>query len=122
MSGPSPASDARVELEHGAAPEDAFELGAAEDEPGPAARQRTAWPERPAARHPQVGAEDDAAVEAQHEVLADRLDGLEPPAVELRGDVLRPCARMDRLDLELAGRREAGAAPRHDGACLPQAH
>ena len=47
-----------------------------------------------------MAAHDDAAVEAEQEVLADRLDALEHAAVDLPRDAgqLRP--RMRRLDLE----------------------
>ena len=89
-----------MELEHGPVPEDAFELGAAQDEPRPAARLGRRAAARPAAAHAQVRAEDDAALEAQHQVLPDRLDRLEPPPVELLGDVRRLRARVRRLDLE----------------------
>ena len=43
---------------------------------------------------------DDAALEAQHQVLADRLDRLEHAAVDPLGHALGLRARMRRLDLE----------------------
>ena len=52
----------------------------------------------PAPAHPQVAAQHEPAFEAQQEVLADRLDGLEPPPVEPLGDALGRSARMRRLD------------------------
>ena len=45
-------------------------------------------------------AQHDAALEAEHEVLADRLDRLEPAAVEPLGNARRLRARMRRLDLQ----------------------
>jgi hypothetical protein len=47
-----------------------------------------------------VAAQDDAALEAEQEVLPDRLDRLEPPPVEALRDAGEPAARMRRRDLE----------------------
>jgi len=44
-------------------------------------------------------AKDDSSLEVEKEVLADRLDALEPPAVEATGNVQRSSARMWSLDL-----------------------
>ena len=78
--------------------------------PRPSAPRR---PHRPATAHAQVRAENDAALEAQDQVLPDRLDRLESPAVEGRRDVrgLRP--RVDGFHLErLADERlEPGRGP-----------
>ena len=52
----------------------------------------------PASFHPQVAAQHEAALEAEEEVLADGLHGLEPPPVEPLGDA--------------ASRPRAGSAPR----------
>ena len=101
MSGPSRGEGARVELEHRPAPEDGLEL---RRRAGRATAVRARAAPRglhdPAAAHPQVRAEDDAALEAQDEVLADRLDRLEPPPVEPLGDPLGLRPRVRRLDLE----------------------
>ena len=47
-----------------------------------------------------MAAHDDAAVEAEEEVLADRLDALEHAPVDLPRDAGHLRARMRRLDLE----------------------
>ena len=44
--------------------------------------------------------QDEAAVEAEQEVLALRLHPLEPPAVEPLGEPFHRGARMRRLDLD----------------------
>src|SRR5262249_26773128 len=90
-----------VAPEHGAVPGAAPGPPAAQDEPRPTGPRLAARTHRPASAHAQMRAEDDAAVEAQDEVLADRLDSLEPAAVE-DGRVDRGLrARMRGLDLEL---------------------
>ena len=61
---------------------------------------RAAPLDAPTALHPQVAAQDEPALEAQQQVLADRLDRLEPAAVEPLGEALRRRARMRRLDLD----------------------
>ena len=48
-----------------------------------------------------MAAQDDAAFEAQEQVLAGRLDRLEPPPVEPWRKLLDRCARMRGLDLDL---------------------
>ena len=55
----------------------------------------------PPSLHPQVAAQRDAALEAEEEVLADRVDGLEALSVETLGDVLHGRARVRRLDGDL---------------------
>jgi len=47
-----------------------------------------------------MAAQDDAAFETEEQVLAGRLDGLEPPAFEPRRKLLDRCARMRGLDLD----------------------
>ena len=54
----------------------------------------------PATGHPQVAADDEPALEAEQQVLADRLDRLEHAAVDTRRDLRRLGARVRRLDLE----------------------
>src|SRR5581483_5562579 len=69
--------DGPVELEDGAVPEHRLVLGAAEDEPRTA---RAGGPERtdaPAAGHAQVAPQDVPALEAEQQVLADRLHRFE---------------------------------------------
>lgn len=46
-----------------------------------------------------MAAQDDAALEAKQQVLPDRVDRLEPPAVEALGEALQRGTRMRRLDL-----------------------
>ena len=52
----------------------------------------------PAPAHAQVAARHETAFEAQQQVLPDRLDRLEPAAVEPLGGKHRGGARMRRLD------------------------
>ena len=90
---PEPRERARVQLEHGPVPEHALERLAAQHEPrlarrAPSPRGRT----RPAAGHAQVRAQDDAALEAKQQVLADRLDRFEHAPVDALGDP-PACAR-----------------------------
>ena len=47
-----------------------------------------------------MAAEDEAALEAQQEVLADRLHPVEPPAVEPLREPFHSGARMRSLDLD----------------------
>ena len=55
----------------------------------------------PAALHPEVAAQDEAVLEAQDQVLANRFDPEQRVAVEPVGDSGEPGARMRRLDVEL---------------------
>ena len=52
------------------------------------------------AGHAQVTAQDQPALEAQEEVLPVRVDGLEPPAVEVLCDAGGNGSRMQRLHLD----------------------
>jgi hypothetical protein len=54
----------------------------------------------PPAVHPQMASQDEAAVEVEQEVLADRFHPLEPTAVEPRGEPFHRGPRMRRLDLD----------------------
>jgi hypothetical protein len=45
-----------------------------------------------------VAAQDESALEAQQQVLANRLDGLEPPPIQPFGHALRGRARVWCLD------------------------
>jgi hypothetical protein len=80
--GPEPAGPTAVQLEDGAVPEDGFALSSAQDEPWPPARRPAPRPHLPATSHAQMAAEDEAALEVEQQVLADRLDSLEPAAVQ----------------------------------------
>jgi hypothetical protein len=72
----------------------------------------SARPHRPSPRHPQVGAHDHAALEAQHEVLADGVDGLEDAAVDPLGDPLRLRAWVRRVGLDALSDERLQAACR----------
>ena len=61
-----PAERARVQLEHGAVPEDGLGRLAAQHEPRRAAAPLAARPQRPAPGQAQVRPHDDAALEAKH--------------------------------------------------------
>jgi signal transduction histidine kinase/HAMP domain-containing protein len=127
--GPEPAQRAGApnELEHRAVPEDRLVLGAAQHEPGAADPPRAARLDAPAAGHAQVAAEHEVALEAEEQVLPDRLDGFEAASVKSVGE--QPSARpgMRRLHLELLSDEDlqtgGGAvervAFRHDGRVVP---
>ena len=61
---------------------------------------RAARLDAPAAVHPQVAVQHEPALEAEQEVLPDRLDRLEQPAVELLRQLLHGGTGMRRLDLQ----------------------
>src|SRR5438067_3411380 len=83
---PQPRRPARPnELELGAVPEHGLVLFPPQYEPRLANTRRPSRFEPPAALHAQVAPEDEAALEAEEEVLPDRLDPVEPPAVEALG-------------------------------------
>ena len=63
--------------------------------------RRAATEDAPASLHAQVAADDEAALEAEQQVLPDRLDALESAAVEARGKLLYGGARMGSLDFDL---------------------
>ncbi len=86
-----------MQLEHGAVPEHALGPLAAQDEPRPAGAAPSGRRDRPPARHAQVGAQDDPALETQEQVLAVGRHRLEDPAVDPLGDPLRLRARVRRL-------------------------
>ena len=103
MSGPEAADAGVVELEHGPVPENRLRALAAQDEPRravPRARP-VALQDLPAALHAQVAAEHEPVLEAEEQVLADRFDTEQAPAVEAACDAGHAGPRMRRLDLEL---------------------
>ena len=82
-SGPSrPQRHPRRELEHRPVPEHRLALRAAQHEPRPARRARARPASAPAARHAQVAAQDDAALEPEQQVLPDGVDRLQAPPVQ----------------------------------------
>ena len=87
-------------LQHRAVPEHRLVLGAAEDQPRPAAARPPRLVDAPAAGHLQVTAQDETALEAQQQVLPHRLDRLEAEAVEALREPLHGGAGMRRLDLD----------------------
>src|SRR3954451_1365053 len=93
--------DAAVELEHGAVPEHAGVLLAFQHEPRRPEDVLVPGEHAPASLHAQVAAQDEPALEAQQEVLADGLHAFEPLAVEPRRELLHRRPRMRRLDVEL---------------------
>ncbi len=101
MSGPTRNGSPRVELEHGAAEQDADVPLTAQNEPRGAEDLRVARQHAPASLHAHVVAEHDAALESEEQVLADSANGFEPAAVERRRELLDGRARVRRLDFEL---------------------
>ena len=98
--GPESQPRAVAQLEHRAVPEHGLVGRAAQDEPRAVAGVPARGLHAPASLHPQVAAQRDAALEAEEEVLADGVDGLEALSVETLGDVLHRRARVRRLDRE----------------------
>src|SRR5262249_56720224 len=78
---PEPARDAVVELEDRSVPENPGVPGTTEDQPRRAEDGRVPFEHAPASAHPEMAAQDEAAVEVEEEVLADRLDAVEAAAV-----------------------------------------
>src|SRR4029077_10464416 len=78
-------------------PQDALRCVATKDEPGLPGACLAARADRPAARHAQMRADGDSALEPQDEVLAVRVYRLERATVDLVGDALGLRARMRRL-------------------------
>ena len=87
-----------AQLEDRAVPEHRLVRRAAEDEPRPLADLPPDRLHAPASFHLQMAPQRDASLEPEEEVLADRLDRLEPFPVEPPGDVLDRSARVRRLD------------------------
>ena len=116
---PEPARDGVAQLEDGPVPLERLELGPAQDEPrraeGPAPTRLHA----PAALHPQVAPQREAALEAEQEVLADRLHALQPKPVEPLGDPEHLRSGVRRLHLEpLADERLQPAGDAVDAVAL----
>ncbi len=88
------------QLEHRAVSLDRLELAAAEDEPRPAERLVVHGTDDPAARHAEVAAKDEAALEGEEQVLADRLHALEPQPVDRGRDAGEKTAWMRRFRLD----------------------
>jgi hypothetical protein len=97
---PEPADRTLVEREDGTVPLLRFPRRATQDEPGTAAAGGAAPLEPPAAAHPEVAANDDAALEAKEEMLADRLDSLQDAPVDGRGHTCREPLRMGALRVD----------------------
>ena len=77
--------------------------------------QRSPGPQdAPRARHAQVRVDDEPALEAQEQVLADRLDELDAAAGEALGPAVAAEARVRRLDRvgDVAGEHGADAQRR----------
>jgi signal transduction histidine kinase len=114
-----PPGDVVAQLQERAVPLHGLEFPPPQYEPGPAAQRRSARLNPPAPLHPQVAAEGHSALEAQQEVLADRIDTLEPASVEARGEVQGGGARVGRLDLDpLADERLEPAGGAMDAVSL----
>src|SRR5262249_9121782 len=64
----------------------------------------------PAARHTKVAAKNDSLLEAEEQVLADRLDPEKTAAVEPLGEPLDRRPRMRRLDLHLLAHQHLQSA------------
>jgi hypothetical protein len=73
---PEPPKRPVGQLEHWAVPEDSLALGTTQHEPRAPAQRRAPVEELPPTAHAQVAAKHDAAFEAEHEVLSDRLDAV----------------------------------------------
>lgn len=89
-----------VEREHGAVPLCGLPLPAPQHEPREAAPHGVARLEPPPTTHSQMAAENQAALEAQEEVLADRFDALEHASVEDARDTGGLPARVRALGFD----------------------
>ncbi len=111
--GPETSDDVVAELEHGPIPLHRLELAPAQNEPRLAAHPRPTRLDAPAALHPKMASQHDAALEAEKHVLPDGVDALEHEAVEPRGDPENLAARVRRLGLDTLAhecpQRERGA-------------
>jgi len=83
---PEPDERSAGELQHRSVPEDTLRLLAAEDEPGKAGDSRVRGDDLPAALHAQVAAQDNAILELEEQVLADRAHLIESEAVDSLGN------------------------------------
>lgn len=97
---PDPAGASPLDLEDGATEQRACVLPAAQEQPRRSDDSRVALEDAPAALHPQVASNGDAALEMKQEVLADCLDAVESTPVQDSVQVLHRGARMRGLDLE----------------------
>jgi signal transduction histidine kinase/HAMP domain-containing protein len=91
---------AAPELEHGAVPEHGLVRVAAQHEPGAPDPPRATRLDAPAARHAQVAAQHEPALEVQQEVLPDGLDRLEHAPVQPLRELHSGGPGMGRLDLD----------------------
>jgi hypothetical protein len=90
-----------LEPEHGAVPLRCLPLAPAQDEPRPPSTWHTgARLQAPAPVHAEMATEDDAALEAQEEVLADGVHGFEAASVDDPGDAGREASRVRALGLD----------------------
>ena len=92
------AAPAALELEHRSVPQHRLVLLPAQHEPGSAGAARAARLDAPAAGHPQVAPQHEAALEMEQQILAHCLDRLEQPPVEPLCELLARSSRMRRLD------------------------
>jgi hypothetical protein len=98
--GPETADSAVGQLQDSTPAKHGLVTSAAEHEPGQSGDLGAAGEDAPASGHAQMVAQDEAALEAEQEVLAERLDGLEHARVEALGDRERARTRVARLDLD----------------------
>jgi DNA-binding transcriptional MerR regulator/methylmalonyl-CoA mutase cobalamin-binding subunit len=80
-------------------------VGSAQHEPRQAAPLDAAALDAPATVHPQMAAEHEPALEMEQEILADRLDRFQRPAVEPLRQLLRRSAGVRRLHLDPLSRQ-----------------
>jgi hypothetical protein len=89
------------QLEHRTVELDDLVVAAADDQPGGPRRARPALAgtqDAPRARHPQVRVDDQPALEAEKQVLADRLHEIDAAAGEALGPAVAAVARVRRLE------------------------
>jgi hypothetical protein len=98
--GSKPPQGASVQFEDTAAVQHGLPLGAPQHEPGAAASRPPARTHPPAAGHPQMVPQHVTALEAEDEILPDRLDRDQTAAVEAAGVDRGLGLRVRRLDLD----------------------
>jgi hypothetical protein len=110
--GPEALDDVTAQLEHRSVPLHRLVLSATENEPGSPDQARPTPTHRPPSLHAQVAPQDDPALEAEQQVLADGLDTLEAATIQPLRDPLHGRPRVRTLDLDpLAD--ENSQAPRY---------
>ena len=110
-----------AQREHRAVPLRRLPLAPRRTSHGRPARAPVRERDAPAAVHAQVAPDHDATLEAQEQVLADRLDPLEHAPVDRARDTRREPARVRALRLDALADEHLQPRARSGGGCRPRA-